>query len=59
MIVRKKIIVNTFKPYLKIFYKYSYSRDQLLKRYCIKIIKRGNKKLFSIKILCLVGDLYL
>lgn len=43
---QKKIIVNTFKPYLKIFYKYSYSRDLLLKRHCIKLLKEEIKNFF-------------
>ena len=43
----KNVIVDTLKPYLLLFYRYTYSRNSLLKKKCIKLLKREIKLFFE------------
>ena len=44
---QKRIIVNTFKPYLQLYYRYTYSRNHKMKKYCMSLLKKEIKKFFE------------
>jgi len=44
---QKRIIVHTFKPYLQLFYRYTYSRNVVLKKHCMRLLKKEIKLFFE------------
>ena len=44
---QKRIIVHTFKPYLQLFYRYTYSRNSALRKHCMRLLKKEIKLFFE------------
>jgi len=44
---QKRIIVHTLKPYLQLFYRYTYSRNSVLRKHCLRLLKKEIKLFFE------------